>query len=142
MLFGFMWFSSFMVNKAHFVCYVSAATFYFSSGPQKTGEGQVMLGVRWGATKHFGSLALGALIHTIIAMLRNMAEQNQRNSQGGAAAVVACIAACCARCLEDLVEYLNKIAFAYQAITGETYCKSAWNAMLLNLKHLWKFYFA
>ena len=28
------------------------------------------------------------------------------------------------------------------AITGEPYCKSAWNAMLLNLKHLWKFYFA
>lgn len=28
------------------------------------------------------------------------------------------------------------------AVTGEPYCKSAWNAMLLNLKHLWKFYFA
>ena len=28
------------------------------------------------------------------------------------------------------------------AITGEPYCKSAWNAMLINLKHLWKFYFA
>lgn len=28
------------------------------------------------------------------------------------------------------------------AITGETYCKSAWNGFLLNMKHCSKFYFA
>lgn len=28
------------------------------------------------------------------------------------------------------------------SVSGDTYCKSAWNGFLLNLKHLVKFYFA
>jgi len=72
--FGFIWISAFIVNKTHFICYVSAATFYFSSTRNKTGEGQVMLGMRWAYTKHMGSLALGALIHAILEVLRSMAE--------------------------------------------------------------------
>jgi drug/metabolite transporter (DMT)-like permease len=40
------------------------------------------------------------------------------------------------------VQYMNKVSLAYMAITGEPYCKSAWNGFLLNLKHLGKFYYA
>jgi len=46
------------------------------------------------------------------------------------------------RCIENLVEYIAKTAYAYQAISGETFCKSAWNGFLLNLKYCAKFYFA
>ena len=47
---------------------------------------------------------------------------------------------CCLKCIEDLVEYLNKVAYAYMAITGNKYCSSAWNGFLLNIKHLCQFY--
>lgn len=46
----------------------------------------------------------------------------------------------CLKCIEELVEYLNKIAYAYMAITGNTYCSSAWNGFLLNIKHCCQFF--
>lgn len=48
--------------------------------------------------------------------------------------------ACCAKCLEDILEYLNKIAYAYMAITGDKYCTAAWNAFIINLKNATQFY--
>ena len=49
---------------------------------------------------------------------------------------------CCFRCVEDILEYLNKVAYAYMAITGDKYCTSAWNGFLLNIKHCSQFYIA
>merc|ERR1711964_417195 len=45
-------------------------------------------------------------------------------------------------CLEDLIEYITRTAYAYMAISGDSFCQSAWNGFLLNLKYLAKFYFA
>jgi len=50
-----------------------------------------------------------------------------------------CMAVCCS-CVEDLLEYLGKVAYAYMSITGDKYCTSAWNGFLLNLKHCTQFY--
>lgn len=47
---------------------------------------------------------------------------------------------CCLKCIEELVEYLNKVAYAYMAISGNNYCGSAWNGFLLNIKHLCQFF--
>jgi hypothetical protein len=47
---------------------------------------------------------------------------------------------CCLKCIEELVEYLNKVAYAYMAISGNNYCSSAWNGFLLNIKHLCQFF--
>jgi len=44
--------------------------------------------------------------------------------------------------LEDLVEYINTVAYANMAVTGTPFCASAWNGFILNLKHVVKFYFA
>jgi len=46
------------------------------------------------------------------------------------------------RCLESIIEHLSKLAYAYMAVTGDSFCASAWNGFLLNLKHLAKFVFA
>lgn len=45
-------------------------------------------------------------------------------------------------CLEDMLNYLNRLGLAYMAISGKPYCHSAWHGFLLNLKHCIKFYFA
>ena len=68
--------------------------------------------------------------------------EGAKDSDDGVAKLIACIAMCCMRCIENCIEYLNKIAYAYQAISGEPFCKSAWNGFLLNLKYCAKFYFA
>lgn len=56
----------------------------------------------------------------------------------------ACIkcAECCLSCFEKIVDYVNKSAYAYMAITGEGFCKSAWHAFLLQMKHGLAFVFA
>ena len=69
----------------------------------------------------------------------------RKAAEEGGNAILLC-AACCMKCImksiEDFVEYLNKTAYAYMAISGENYCKSAWNGLLLNLKHMAKYYYA
>jgi len=44
--------------------------------------------------------------------------------------------------LEDIIEYISKIGYAYMAVTGEKFCDSCWNGFLLNMKYCAKFYFA
>jgi len=58
-------------NKVAFVTSVGAASYYFSSNSNTDGEAEVMLGLKWSVTKNFGSLCMGALIMTIVNMLRN-----------------------------------------------------------------------
>jgi len=35
------------------------------------------------------------------------------------------------KCLEEIMEYINKAAFAYMAISGKSFCSSALNGLLL-----------
>ena len=72
-----------------------------------------------------------------------LAEAAARDAkEEGPAAIIACVMLCCIKCIEDIVSYINKNAYAYMAISGENYCTSAWNGFLNNLKHAAKFYFA
>merc|ERR1719272_1728104 len=42
--------------------------------------------------------------------------------------------------LESLCNYINKSAFAFLAVSGKSgFCGSAWNAFMLQMKHLGKF---
>jgi choline transporter-like protein 2/4/5 len=49
---------------------------------------------------------------------------------------------CILRCIEKICDYLNTAAFAYMAISGDSFCSSAWSGFLLNVKHMLKFGFA
>ena len=58
-----------------------------------------------------------------------------------AQAVVAC-AQCCLKCIEKVCDYINVSAYSYQAVTGKNFCLCAWEAFLLQVRHLMKFSFA
>ena len=51
-------------------------------------------------------------------------------------------AQCILACIEKICDYINESAYAYQAVTGENFCMSAWNAFMLQLRHMLKFSFA
>lgn len=119
-----------------FVAMYASATYYWSSG--ESGSGKVMDGLSVGHKKHFGSIALGSLIHTIIKMME--AALDSKEDDGNA--VSNAIQGCCLACLDGVLEALNVLAFANMAISGDTYCKSAMNGFMLNLKHLGKFFLA
>lgn len=51
-------------------------------------------------------------------------------------------AQCILGCIEKICDYINESAYAYQAITGDQFCPAAWNAFMLQLRHMLKFSFA
>ena len=48
---------------------------------------------------------------------------------------ILCCAVCCVRCFESLIEYLNITAYAYMAISSDSFCTSAWHGFLMTVKH-------
>lgn len=145
--FGLFWILSFIREKNKFIYMISATQYYFTSNRDKEGSSSVCAGMAIANFKHAGSIAFGSFIHTLISVLRaivdtlvDAAEKNSGNN--GVVACLGCLLKCCMGCLESLIEYINLNAYAYMAISGDAYCKSAWNGFMMNLKHLVKFYFA
>jgi len=94
-----------------------------------------------------GSIAFGSFIIAVVQFIRfifvSLAKKAAKASGDNAMAkcFIAC-GDCILRCVEKVCDYLNTAAFAYMAISGDSFCGSAWNGFLLNVKHLLKFSFA
>lgn len=117
----------------------ACSSYYFSSEGGNDGSADVFEGVKLAYTKHFGSIALGSLIQTIIKIVRTIADAADNDGKGegdGAAKVVAVCLKCLLNCIEDFLNYLNILAYANMAISGDKYCTSAWNGFMLNLRHI------
>lgn len=56
--------------------------------------------------------------------------------------MIVCLGNCCLACIEKVCDYINSAAFAYIAVSGDSFCMGAWNGFLLNVKHCLKFAFA
>lgn len=144
MLFGIFWIVAFIKAKSSFITMVAATTYYFDSNSERDGVADVGLGFKFTYMYHAGSLAFGSFIIALIQFIRvifmYLAQQAQKASGDNVAVriIVGC-ANCCLKCLEKVVDYLNKSAYAYMAVSGDSFCTSAWNGFLLNVKHTLKF---
>jgi hypothetical protein len=49
---------------------------------------------------------------------------------------------CILKCVEKVCDYINTSAYAFCAVSGNSFCDGAYNGMLLNLKHGMEFAFA
>lgn len=83
---------------------------------------------------HLGSICFGAIVITLITILRMLASTARRAE--GAARIAACIAECILRCIEDIVKALNCNAMIVMAMTGEGYIDSAKSAVSLIFDNL------
>ena len=94
-----------------------------------------------------GSIAFGGFIIAVVRFIRivflYLAKQAEKQSGNNPVVkyVVAC-ANCVLQCIEKICDYINSAAFSYMAVSGDSFCTSAWNGFLLNVKHLMKFSFA
>lgn len=50
-----------------------------------------------------------------------------------------CVTRCCLDCLERFIKFITKNAYIQMAITGKSFCASAWNAFCLILKNAMRF---
>lgn len=68
--------------------------------------------------------------------------ENSDEGDDGAAACLKCIVTCILLCVEEALEALNRNAYANMSITGDKFCTSAYNGLMLHLRHMGKFFFA
>lgn len=94
-----------------------------------------------------GSLAVGSFIIGVIRFVKivflyaaRLAAKSSGENKVSEAALKCGL--CYIECLEKVTDYINEAAFAYMAVSGEGFFKSAWNGFLLNIKHILKFSFA
>jgi hypothetical protein len=106
-----------------------------------------MLGFKFAYFNHMGSIAFGAFIIAVVRFIRIVfiyAAQKAAKASGEnvVAQTVVKVGACILGCFERVCDYINTSAFAYIAVSGQGFCRSARSAFLLQLKHLTKFAFA
>jgi len=145
MVFGLYWFIFNLIFMVRFVIMNSAASFYFSSNKTKMGSAQVTKACFIAIFKHGGSIALSGLVMIFLQILSSIARTVAHAVHTSDNVVVKCLI-CCVRCfidaLERMVEYLNIDALSFMAISGDSFCKSAWLGFLIDIKHLFDFWLA
>ncbi|MEQ2184413.1 hypothetical protein GOODEAATRI_007657, partial [Goodea atripinnis] len=88
---------------------------------------------------HVGSLAFGALILTLIQIVRVILEyidHKTRSAQNPCARFLLCCLKCCFWCLEKFIKFLNRNAYIMIAVYGKNFCVSAKNAFSLLMRNI------
>lgn len=88
---------------------------------------------------HVGSLAFGALILTLVQVIRIVLEyldHKFRSAQNSCTKFLMCCLKCCFWCLEKFIKFLNRNAYIMIAIYGKNFCVSAKNAFKLLLRNV------
>jgi len=147
MFFGLLWILAFLNAQQSFIVMVSGCSYYFDSSSEKEGNADVGTGVKMAWVNHAGSIAFGSFIIALVEFIRivvmTITEQAVKASGNNPAVkCIACCANCVMDCIEKIVDYINKAAYAYMAVSGEGFCKSAWDGFLLNMKHALEFAWA
>lgn len=151
MVFGFLWLVCFLIACNEFVVIVSAITWYYSD---KTipdddgipGDSDVRYGFWWSIRYHMGSLAFGSFLIALVWIIRAIFEYvgekmiDASGNNGCTKCMVSCIR-CCLDCFDRFIRYINRNAYIYMALSGESFCSSALNSFILILKNSAKFAF-
>ncbi|XP_043860934.1 choline transporter-like protein 4 [Dromiciops gliroides] len=88
---------------------------------------------------HTGSLAFGALILTLVQMVRVVLEYLDHKLRGAQNSLIRCFMCClkcCFWCLEKFIKFLNRNAYIMIAIYGKNFCVSAKNAFMLLMRNI------
>ncbi|XP_054761990.2 choline transporter-like protein 4 [Lytechinus pictus] len=94
----------------------------------------------WRAIRyHLGSMALGALIITIVQLIRALLELIEDKTKDASNVVTKFIFCCCKCgfwCLEKFLRFINKNAYIEIAVYGRNFCSSAASAFNLLMRNI------
>ncbi|XP_028251347.1 choline transporter-like protein 4 [Parambassis ranga] len=88
---------------------------------------------------HVGSLAFGALLLTLVQIVRIILEyidHKTKGAQNPVARFILCCLKCCFWCLEKFIKFINRNAYIMIAIYGKNFCVSAKNAFMLLMRNI------
>jgi len=128
-VFGFFWTASFLSAIFQVSVAGSISIWYFSRDihgyssdvgyPAFKSFGRAL-------TKSFGSLALGSLILSTVQFVSFLISQVKRlNKTNKIARCVLCCFQCVFGCMEGIIKFVNRFAYVYIAIYGDSFCQSA-----------------
>ncbi|GLD74382.1 choline transporter-like protein 5-A, partial [Lates japonicus] len=88
---------------------------------------------------HTGSLAFGALILSVVQLLRIILEYLEQKLKGvdnSLSRFIMCCLRCCFWCLEKFIRYMNHNAYIMVAVYGKNFCTSAREAFFLLMRNV------
>uniref|UniRef100_A0A4W4GIJ3 Choline transporter-like protein n=1 Tax=Electrophorus electricus TaxID=8005 RepID=A0A4W4GIJ3_ELEEL len=133
-VFAFLWCVNFVIALGQCTLAGAFASYYWafhkpSDIPTCPLASSFMRALRY----HVGSLAFGALILTIVQIIRIILEyidHKCRAAQNCCVRFILCCLKCCFWCLEKFIKFLNRNAYIMIAIYGKNFCVSAKNAVV------------
>ncbi|KAG2469129.1 CTL4 protein, partial [Polypterus senegalus] len=137
---GFLWCMNFVIALGQCTIAGAFASYYWAfhkpaDMPYFPVTASFMRALRY----HVGSLAFGALILTIIQLIRVILEYLDHKLKGAAnpcTRFLLCCLKCCFWCLEKFIKFLNRNAYIMIAIYGKNFCVSAKNAFSLLMRNI------
>ena len=142
-VFGLFWINAFIIGCTEFIIGCSACLWYFEVCTDSKGKGTVMRGFHWLMRYHLGSIAFGSFLIAICQMIRFLFEYYRKKittmPQTKLVKALICMTRYLLWLMEKCVKYITKNAYIQVALTCENFCKSAWNAFTLMLKHAHRF---
>uniref|UniRef100_A0A7S1PS63 Choline transporter-like protein n=1 Tax=Alexandrium catenella TaxID=2925 RepID=A0A7S1PS63_ALECA len=135
-MFMSFWLLAFSTAVYQFTVAFAVAEYYFTEYDHEqvkdVGCCAVWDGLHIGLGCHAGSLAYGSLLIALLQTIQKILEFAEKQNKEVQNKVLDCILACamaCVGCCKEFVEFVNRNAYIDMAITSESFCDSARNAL-------------
>ncbi|CAJ0949620.1 unnamed protein product [Ranitomeya imitator] len=137
---GFLWCINFVIALGQCVLAGTFASYYWAfHKPKDIPYFPVSAAFMRTLRYHTGSLAFGALILTIVQLIRIILEyldHRLKGAQNACTRFLLCCLKCCFWCLEKFIKFLNRNAYIMIAVYGKNFCVSAKNAFKLLMRNI------
>lgn len=137
---AFLWCVNFVIALGHCTLAGAFASYYWAfSKPADIPTFPLTQSFMRALRYHVGSLAFGALILTLVQIVRIILEyldHKFKAAQNPCARFLMCCLKCCFWCLEKFIKFINRNAYIMIAIYGKNFCVSAKNAFFLLMRNI------
>jgi len=131
-VFGVIWIMEMCDACQHIVISYAVVLWYYkpiaADGDKKSPWFPVVRGVYNAFVFHLGSLAMGALLITVVRSIQLVVWVIKRAANHQGNKCCECIASCllcCLECFRKSMEYINKMAYVDVAVHSNSFCKAA-----------------
>lgn len=138
-LIGFFWLMFFIQGVSDMMLASTFSTWYWTFNKKNLPFFTLTSGIYRTIRYHLGTVALGALIITIVRVIRVILEYIDHKLKKFDNAFTRCVLCCCKcffYCLENFLKFINKNAYIMCAVHGGSFCKSARDAFSLLMRNI------
>nr|XP_055076127.1 choline transporter-like protein 4 isoform X1 [Misgurnus anguillicaudatus] len=137
---AFLWCVNFVIALGHCTLAGAFGSYYWAfSKPADIPTFPLIQSFMRALRYHVGSLAFGALILTLVQIVRIILEyldHKFKAAQNPCTRFLMCCLKCCFWCLEKFIKFINRNAYIMIAIYGKNFCVSAKNAFCLLMRNI------